>query len=347
MKINQNPNIRNTVAGVSAAAAAMTLCIAAPSAQAQRESYNGNAPSVTVNSEAVNFDGQQPISQGGRVLVPLRGVLEKLGAYVQYNAAARTVTALKGDLNIRLPIGGREATVNQRSVSLDVPAQVVNGSTLVPLRFVAESLGANVDYNAAANTVAITVGKVAGGTPQPAPGGGGLGQSETVVGTVVAVYTDRAPQRIVLRSSGGQNGNQTIPVAQGVVVTLKRNDEDVPVTLARVSAGDRVSVRKNARGIAQAITIVNRRPNGGGNDGGNGSGNATVFTGRFDSYGKTGPNRYVITTEDARTIEVSGNAPVMLRGSRVTKDDLRKGDRITVTVNRSNGMGTSVVIEPR
>ena len=328
--------------GISAMAA-LALWAAAPSAQAQSISYNGNAPSVTVNSESVNFDGQQPISQGGRVLVPLRGVLEKLGAYVQYDAAARTVTALKGDLNISLPIGGREATVNKRSVSLDVPAQVVNGSTLVPLRFVAESLGANVDYNAAANTVAITVGKVAGGTPQPAPGGGGLGQSETVVGNVVAVYTDRIPQRIVLRVPEGRTGNQTIPVADGVVVTLRRGGEDVPVTLARVAAGDRVSVRKNARGIAQAITIVSRRPNGEGN----GDGNATVFTGRFDSYGKTGPNRFVITTQDARTIEVSGNAPIMLRGSRITKDDLRKGDRISVTVNRSNGIGTSVVIEPR
>jgi hypothetical protein len=325
---------KNKIVILSAMAAALSLGVTTTSAWAQSESYNGNAPSVTVNSESVNFDGQQPISQGGRVLVPLRGVLEKLGAYVQYDAAARTVTALKGDLNIRLPIGGREATVNQRSVSLDVPAQVVNGSTLVPLRFVAESLGANVDYNAAANSVAITVGKVAGGTPQPAPGGGGLGQSETVVGSVVAVYADRAPHRIVLRTPAGRSADQTIPVAERVVVNLKRDGEDVPVTLARVAVGDRVSVRKNARGVAQAITIVTRRDTP--------TGNPTTFSGRFDSYGKVGASRFVITTQDARTIEVPVDVPVLLNGKRVSLRELRNTDLLTVTVDSRTGLGTRV-----
>jgi hypothetical protein len=339
MKTNQN---YNRIFGTSVIAAAVSLCVAAPSAQAQSRSRNGNAPSVTVNSEAVDFAGQQPISQGGRVLVPLRGVLEKLGAYVQYDGAARVVTALKGDLNIRLPIGGREATVNQRPVSLDVPAQVVNGSTLVPLRFVAESLGANVDYNPAANTVAITAGQVAGGTPQPAPGGGGLGQSETIVGTVVAMYTDQTPRRIVLRTAGS-TANQTIPLGNRVVVSLQRNGQDVPVTLERVDVGDRVSIRKNPRGVAQEITIVTRRQGAGGNRGEN----ATTFTGRFDSYGAGGVNRSVITTQDSRTIEVPTNVPVIIDGRRVTLRELRDGDQITVTVNPNNGRGTRIVVNSR
>lgn len=339
MKLERN---HKKTFGATAMAAALALSLAASSAQAQN---NRSAPSVTVNSESVDFTGQQPVSQGGRVLVPLRGVLEKLGAYVQYDAPARTVTAVKGDLNIRLPIGGREATVNQRSVSLDVPAQVINGSTLVPLRFVAESLGANVDYNPAANAVAITVGQVAAVTPQPAPGGGGLGQSETIVGTVVAVYTDRTPQRIVLRVQGGGNPNQTIPLGNRVAVSLQRNGNDIPVTLARIQVGDRVSVRKNPKGIAQEITIVTRRQNGGRNGGRPPRANAATFTGRFDSFGNAGPNRSIITTQDSRTIEVPATVPVMLNGRRVTLRELRNGDQITVSINPNNGLGTQVVID--
>ncbi|MES2459642.1 MAG: copper amine oxidase N-terminal domain-containing protein [Armatimonadota bacterium] len=340
MKTNQN---KNKIVVASAMAAALSVCLTATSAQAQSGSYNRNAPTVTVNSESVDFPGQQPVSQGGRVLVPLRGVLEKLGAYVQYDSAARVITALKGDLNIRLPIGGREATVNQRPVSLDVPAQVVNGSTLVPLRFVAESLGANVEYNPAANAVAITAGQVAGGTPQPAPGGGGLGQSETIVGTVVAVYADQTPQRMVLRPQGAGSANQTIPLANRVAVSLRRNGEDVPVTLARIDVGDRVSVRKNPRGVAQEISIVTRRQNAGGDRGEN----ATTFTGRFDTYGESGTNRSVITTQDARTVTVPTNVPVVIDGRRVTLRELRSGDQITVTVNPNNGRGTRVVVNSR
>lgn len=333
---------QNKIFGTSAAVAALSLFAAAPSAQAQYRT----APTVTVNSETVDFTGQQPVSQGGRVLVPLRGVLEKLGAYVQYDASARTVTALKGELNIRLPIGGREATVNQRPVSLDVPAQVVNGSTLVPLRFVAESLGANVDYNPAANAVAITVGQVAA-VPQPAPGGGNLGQSETVVGTVVAVYTDQTPQRIVLRVQGN-SANQTIPLGNRVAVSVRRNNQDIPVTLSRVDVGDRVSVRKNPRGIAQEIIVVTRRQAGGGrNPDRNPGANATTFTGRFDSYGTAGTNRSIITTQDSRTIEVPTTVPVIVNGRRVTLRELRNGDDITVTVNPSNGLGTRVVVDTR
>jgi hypothetical protein len=337
MKTNQN---HNNIYGVSAMAAALTLCIATPSAHAQ---YNRNAPTVTVNSETVDFTGQPPVSQGGRVLVPLRGVLEKLGAYVQYDSAARVITALKGDLNIRLPIGGRQATVNERPVSLDVPAQIVNGSTLVPLRFVAESLGANVEYNPAANAVAITAGQAGTVTPQPAPGGGQLGQSETVVGTVVGVYEDQTPPRIVLRVQGNGAANQTIPLGNRVTVTLQRNNREVPVTLSRIAVGDRVSVQKNPRGVAQEISIVTRRQGGGRNPGAN----ATTFTGRFDSYGSAGTNRSTITTQDARTIEVPNDVPVLINGRRVTLRELRDGDQLTVTINPNNGLGTRVVVDSR
>lgn len=129
---------------------------------------------VFVNGEQVVFD-QQPIVIGSRVLVPVRGIFEKMGATVVWIPDTRTVRAQRGTTSVELRIGSTAALVNGATVALDVPAQIVGGRTLVPLRFISESLGAQVDYNAGTRTVAIaTVGAVPpppGPTPPPPPPG--------------------------------------------------------------------------------------------------------------------------------------------------------------------------------
>lgn len=123
--------------------------------QTGRTFGRGAGVAVNVNGSPVAFPGQGPIKNGGRVLVPLRGVLEKLGAYVAYDSARREVRAVRNETHIVLPIGSRTARVDGSPVALDAPARIVNGSTMVPLRFVAEALGANVNYEPALRTVAI------------------------------------------------------------------------------------------------------------------------------------------------------------------------------------------------
>jgi hypothetical protein len=88
-----------------------------------------------------------------------------MGAFVGWDASTRTVLAQKGDKDVVLPIGSRTAMVNGAVVQLDVPAMIMSGTTMVPLRFVGEALGAGVQWNAATRTVEIT----SAGT---APGGG-------------------------------------------------------------------------------------------------------------------------------------------------------------------------------
>src|SRR3990172_1663460 len=110
---------------------------------------------LVVDGQPLFFD-QPPVVIGGRVLVPLRGVFERLGAFVQWDPASNTVIATRGDTQVRLTIGSRQAFVNQRVVFLDVPALIVQGRTLVPLRFVSEAMGARVDWDAATRTVFIT-----------------------------------------------------------------------------------------------------------------------------------------------------------------------------------------------
>ena len=102
---------------------------------------------VNVDGQPVRFQGTRPVMQNNSVLVPLRGVFEEMGATVLWNQARQEVTATKGDKKIQLVIGERFASVDGRAVQLAVPAQNRNGSTLVPLRFVSEALGAQVNWN--------------------------------------------------------------------------------------------------------------------------------------------------------------------------------------------------------
>lgn len=118
--------------------------------------YAQDRINVVVNGQQVQFSGARPSEVRGRVLVPLRGVLEQMGAYVGWDQTTQTVSASKGDLDLSLPIGSRTARVNGRDVMLDVPAQVVDGTTMVPLRFISEALGANVQWVESTQTVQVT-----------------------------------------------------------------------------------------------------------------------------------------------------------------------------------------------
>lgn len=116
---------------------------------------------VTVNGDPVSFQTTNPRYVDGRVLVPLRGVFEQMGAFVEWHPQTRTVTATKSDTDIKLQIGDRTAWVNGEGRSLDVPATLIAGRTMVPLRFLSESLGANVQWNATNSVVMITTTDVA------------------------------------------------------------------------------------------------------------------------------------------------------------------------------------------
>jgi hypothetical protein len=110
---------------------------------------------VEVDGQRVFFNNARPQMISGRVMVPLRGVLEQMGAYVQWDSSTRMVTARKGEFDIAMRIGQRAAQVNGRTTYLDVPAMILHGSTMVPLRFMSEALGADVDWIAATQTVRI------------------------------------------------------------------------------------------------------------------------------------------------------------------------------------------------
>lgn len=123
----------------------------------------GSAGSTASSSSiGVKIDGQivtlNPSAQiaDGRTLAPLRGIFEALGLTVSWDATTQTVVGAKTGTNITLQINNKTATVNGTSVSLDVPAQIINNSTFVPVRFIADNLGVTVNWNAQDKIVEIT-----------------------------------------------------------------------------------------------------------------------------------------------------------------------------------------------
>jgi len=111
--------------------------------------------SVIVDGSRVHFEGMGPVQVEGHILVPVRGVLEKLGAEVAWMPDSQTVVASTGKMEIELHIRDTQAKVNGKMVEMDTPAQVLSGHTMVPLRFLSESLGADVRWDDASRTVII------------------------------------------------------------------------------------------------------------------------------------------------------------------------------------------------
>lgn len=100
---------------------------------------------VIIDGEEKYFD-PAPTIVNSSTLVPMRAFFQSLGASVNWNGATRTITSTKGDITVKLTIDSPTAYINGLPVKLAAPAQLINSSTFVPLRFVGEALGASVHY---------------------------------------------------------------------------------------------------------------------------------------------------------------------------------------------------------
>ncbi len=92
---------------------------------------------------------QQPYIENDATMVPIRYVSEELGAEVQWDAAEKRVTVLDGITGneIVMVVGSDTAAINGEEVSLQAPSQIRENHVYVPLRFVAESFGAEVEWD--------------------------------------------------------------------------------------------------------------------------------------------------------------------------------------------------------
>jgi hypothetical protein len=117
---------------------------------------------VRLNGRMLSFD-VEPFIENDRVLIPLRGVMEGLGADVEWDQQTGAVSVFTKDVSIQLVIGENTAKVvktvdgatSDETAELDVAAKLVNDRTFIPVRFVSETLGANVEWDSDLRIVII------------------------------------------------------------------------------------------------------------------------------------------------------------------------------------------------
>ena len=148
-------NSRKRLTAAVPAAALAVAVLAAPAAAAN--------VTVNVNGQNMNFD-QPPVMRAGRVFVPMRAIFERLGATVVY--ANGQINATGRGRNVHLAIGSTVTTINGNNMTMDVAPFEIAGRTEVPLRFVAQALGATVQWDANTSTVYINAGGSQSSVPQ-------------------------------------------------------------------------------------------------------------------------------------------------------------------------------------
>jgi len=111
--------------------------------------------SVYLNDSKLQFD-VEPYIKEGRTMVPFRKIFESLGVDISWNGANRTISASNNSTNIFIQISNKQAVVNGIKTDLDVAAEIKNGRTFVPLRFVSENTGAEVNWDSKTKTVHIS-----------------------------------------------------------------------------------------------------------------------------------------------------------------------------------------------
>lgn len=124
-----------------------------------------SGPTVRVNGQVVSFpDGQPFIDNNGRTMIPVRFVTEQLGATVTWDGKTQTANITKNGIKVAITIGNADMKVTKNSktdtVKMDTAAVLKDGRTYVPIRFVAEALGAVVDYSEVYQTVGIYADKL-------------------------------------------------------------------------------------------------------------------------------------------------------------------------------------------
>lgn len=114
-----------------------------------------NGIKVLLDGEELVFD-VSPQLINDRTMVPMRKIFESMGAEVAWDGDTKTVTAIKGDTTVIMQIENNVIKVNGEDITLDVAPIIADSRTLVPLRAVAESLKAKVDWDGETKTVFIT-----------------------------------------------------------------------------------------------------------------------------------------------------------------------------------------------
>lgn len=114
-----------------------------------------SSPSVFLDGHRLSFE-TPPILENGFSLVPMRALFEAEGAQITWDESTRMVTAKKGSDVFTYRIGDAVAYKNQQRLELPMPGKIIDGSTMVPLRFISETLGNIVAWHDYSRSITIS-----------------------------------------------------------------------------------------------------------------------------------------------------------------------------------------------
>lgn len=118
---------------------------------------NTDPVKITIDGELLMGMDVPPTVVAGRTLMPVRQFFEAIGSAVSWDSTTKTVTIANSKDTVKVQINSATAYVNGAAHSLDVPATIVDGRTMVPVRFISEAMGYGVDWESDSRTVMVTV----------------------------------------------------------------------------------------------------------------------------------------------------------------------------------------------
>ena len=136
---------------VASIGAATKISVSAPAAL---DSPVVSAPAAVTSF--VVFDSAQPALVNNRTMVPMRKIFEALGAEVTWDNETQTAKALKDNMSVEITIGSNVMYSSGKPIEIDSPALLMRSRTYVPVRFISNALGAEVDWDNDNRVVYIT-----------------------------------------------------------------------------------------------------------------------------------------------------------------------------------------------
>lgn len=235
-KLSKKQTIFKALSSAAATAVALT---ALPGCTALAKDVD-----IVIDGEELNLDVAPQIIDG-RVMVPIRGVLENLGALVKWDDETQTVSARKSSKTVSLEIGSNDVTLDKgetnddgsaktETIQTDVAAQLVSDRTLVPLRVISEAMGYSVDWNDETYTVSITTDN---------------DEDESWKDNKVSVDMST----LSVSGDGASVSDNTLTISKGGVYTLSGKNSDASII---ISTDDKVKLKLNGVDITSSSAPV-------------------------------------------------------------------------------------------
>lgn len=260
---------------------------------------SANGITVIVNGEVVTDLEHAPVIRNGSLLIPLNGILDRMAATVAWQGLTKTVDVQRGATHIRLVANSPEARINGMLQQMDVAPEVIGGTIMVPLRFIADSLGLQTDWNPTSRQLTLDSAAVPAPhsravSPQPQnpnvrsanshtlppelPGATFPGSPAAPIAAVapIAPIIPVVPVTPVVSPlpppTGGQHGDVTLPTSlppsTGTVITVQP-----PAAIGNSGAGTTETIPEPPKEIhgqlagvskADGVTLISVTAEGGG-----------------------------------------------------------------------------------